>query len=218
MDPLPLVLASFLPSFGPPHLAAAMGVLVLYTIQAEIRFGSTARSGKRGAADRGSTMLLSYAVVIPIAGLVLAIKAITEPTWTALAFFRPTSPAALPGMPALAWVGIGVALLGLALRMWAVLVLRERYTRTLLVHEGHTIERRGPYGFVRHPGYLGSLLCLNGITLATGNAVVVAISLVATLAAYVHRIRAEDAMLVAAFGESYERYRREVRGLVPFIW
>jgi len=34
----------------------------------------------------------------------------------------------------------------------------------------------------------------------------------------VHRIRVEDAMLVCAFGEPYEAYRREVKGLIPFVW
>ena len=94
-------------------------------------------------------------------------------------------PGAMPGMPAVAWVGVGLGGLGLIIRLWSVLTLRQRYTRTLLVHEGHAIERGGPYRFVRHPGYLGSLLCLNGT--------------------------------LAAFGASYESYRREVGALLPFI-
>jgi protein-S-isoprenylcysteine O-methyltransferase len=156
--------------------------------------------------------------VVPVLGLVLAIKAATSPASRGLAFFGPSSPAAMPGMPALAWLGVAVGALGLPLRLWAVLILRERYTRTLLVHENHAIERHGPYRLVRHPGYLGSLLTMNGIALATGNAAVLAASLVATIAAYAHRIRVEDAMLVAAFGDPYDAYRREVKGLIPFIW
>jgi len=105
----------------------------------------------------------------------------------------------------------------LIIRLWSVLTLRQRYTRTLLVHEGHAIERGGPYRFVRHPGYLGSLLCLNGIALASGSALVFVASLAATSAAYAYRVRVEDAMLVAAFGASYESYRREVGALLPFI-
>ncbi len=118
----------------------------------------------------------------------------------------------------LGWLGVAVGALGLPLRLWAVLTLRERYTRTLFVHENHAIERSGPYRFVRHPGYLGSLLTMNGIALATGNAAVLVASLVVTFAAYAHRIRVEDAMLVAAFGDAYDEYRREVRGLIPFLW
>ncbi len=209
--------ASALKHFAPPHLTAGLALLLLYTVQAEIRFGKTARGSKPGAADRGSTWAISYAVLVPVLGLVLAIKSAASPTSSELAFFGSSSRVALPWMPALAWVGVAAGALGLALRLWAVLILRERYTRTLLVHDNHAIERGGPYRFVRHPGYLGSLLTMNGIALASGNAAVFVASLVVTGAAYAHRIRVEDAMLIAAFGEPYEAYRREVGALVPFV-
>jgi len=115
-----------------------------------------------------------------------------------------------------AWAGAFVGLAGLLLRLWAVLTLRHRYTRTLLVHEDHAIERGGPYRFVRHPGYLGSPLCLNAIALTSGAGPVFVASLLATIPAYIYRVRAEDAMLVAALGAPYESYRREVGALLPF--
>jgi protein-S-isoprenylcysteine O-methyltransferase len=210
--------ASFFSRFGPPHLAAAVVVMILYVVQAELRFGKTARASKPGAADRGSTWVLSYAVVIPILGLVFTIQFATIPGLRGLSFFGPSSPAAMPGMPAVAWLGVAAGTLGLALRLWAVLTLRERFTRTLLVHDNQALERRGPYRIVRHPGYLGSLLTLNGIALATGNAVVFIASVVVIGAAYVYRIQAEDAMLVAAFGAPYESYRRDVKAIIPFVW
>src|SRR5207253_6001663 len=105
---------------------------------------------------------------------------------------------------------------GLALRLVAVLTLRERYTRTLLVEAVHPIERSGPYRWVRHPGYLGSLLCLNGIALASGNAAALIASLIATSAAYAYRIKVEDEMLVATLGQAYIEYREQVRALLPF--
>ena len=71
--------------------------------------------------------------------------------------------------------------------------------------------------FVRHPGYLGSLLCLNGIAPASGNTFTLLASIAATFAAYAYRIRVEDAMLVAAFGAPYERYRRETGAILPFF-
>jgi protein-S-isoprenylcysteine O-methyltransferase len=210
--------ASVLDRLGPPHLAAAITVLLIYVVQSEVRFGKPARASKPGAADRGSTWALSYAVLIPVLGLVFSIQVATSPNLRGLAFFGPSSPAAMPGMPAVAWLGVAAGTLGLVLRLWAVLTLRERFTRTLLIHDDHTIERRGPYRLVRHPGYLGSLLTLNGIALATGNAAVFVASLLVMCAAYAYRIRVEDAMLVAAFGAPYEAYRREVKALIPFLW
>jgi protein-S-isoprenylcysteine O-methyltransferase len=85
----------------------------------------------------------------------------------------------------------------------------------LLVQQVHQIERNGPYRFVRHPGYAGSLLCLNGISLASGNTVVLLASIVITFAAYYYRIRTEEAMLLASFGEAYESYRRSTGALIP---
>ena len=189
----------------PPHGVGALVILVLYAAQAEIRFGTQARTHSTGQNDRGSTIAVSLASAVPVIGFVLAMKA---PAWFGAA-------AAMPGMPAIAWVGIGLGACGLLVRLWAVLALRERYTRTLLLTDAQAIERGGPYRFVRHPGYLGSLLCLNGIALASGNAPVLAASVVTTAAAYGYRIRVEDAMLSARFGVAYEQYRREVRALVP---
>ncbi|HZZ94920.1 MAG TPA: isoprenylcysteine carboxylmethyltransferase family protein [Usitatibacter sp.] len=196
----------------PPYGLAAVAVLVLYVIESEIRFGTTARSHSAGQSDQGSTRAIKLAVLVPVVGFVLAMKA-GRSTWVPAWVGEP----GLPGMPAVAWTGIVLGAIGLALRLWAVLTLRERYTRTLLTHDQHAVERGGPYRWVRHPGYLGSLLCLNGVAMASGSAAVLAASLAATFAAYAHRVRAEDRMLVDRFGETYAAYRREVGGLIPFV-
>ena len=187
-----------LPSYG----IAATLLFVLYAVQAEIRFGAQARATRGGPSDRFSTMALSLAMLVPLLGFILAMKG--------------RFPVTLPGMPATAWVGVILGASGFALRLWSLLLLRERFTRTLLVQSGHQIERSGPYRFIRHPGYLGSLLCLNGISVASGNAFVVVASILATGAAYRYRIHVEDAMLIKAFGEAYESYRRSTGALVPW--
>lgn len=200
-----------LPGYG----IAALVVLLLYAIQSEIRFGRQARTMRAGSADRKSTLAVSAAAAVPVLGFVLAMKA-SSPTTAALVahWFRS---AELPGLPWSAWLGVWLGTCGVALRLWAVLTLRERYTRTLLVQRGHSIERGGPYRWVRHPGYLGSLLCLNGIALASGNWATLLASLVVTFAAYSYRIRVEDEMLVAAFGDSYAELRRDVGALIPSL-
>ncbi|HEX4333524.1 MAG TPA: isoprenylcysteine carboxylmethyltransferase family protein [Usitatibacter sp.] len=195
-----------LPSYG----IGGVAILLLYVVQAEVRFGARARSHSTGPADRGSSVLISVASLFPILGLTLAMKAPAS-AWIP-AWFRAWT---LPGMPAVAWAGVAIGAVGLAVRLWSVLTLRERYTRTLLTHDQHSVERSGPYRWVRHPGYLGSLLALNGIAMASGNGIVLLASLLPTLAAYSYRIRVEDEMLVAALGEEYDAYRREVGALSP---
>ena len=197
-----------LPGYG----VAAVIVMILYAIQSEIRFGQRARTMRTGAADRKSTLAVSVCAAIPILGFVLAMKSNSSFAMFLPEWFRN---ATLPGVPVIGWVGVVFAASGVALRLWAVLKLRERYTRTLLIQDEHSIERGGPYRWLRHPGYLGSLLVLNGIALASGNWITLLASLIATLAAYTHRIKVEDEMLVSALGDSYAQYRREIRALIP---
>jgi protein-S-isoprenylcysteine O-methyltransferase len=198
-----------LPAYG----IGALIVLLLYALQSEIRFGARARTVRAGDLDRKSTLLVAASSAVPVLGFVLAMKANSStvsmllPQWFRHAF--------IPGLPGVAWMGVALGICGVGLRLWALLTLRDRYTRTLLVQDEHSVERGGPYRWVRHPGYLGSLLCLNGIALASGNSVTLLASLVATCGAYSYRIKVEDAMLVAAFGHSYGEYRRQVRALVP---
>ena len=194
-----------LPAYG----LAALVVLLLYAIQSEIRFGSRARTHRTGVSDRNSTLAVSMSAAVPAVGFVLAMKVHSSwiPQW-----FRA---AVIPGLPFVAWIGVIAGILGIALRLWAVLTLRERYTRTLLIQSEHAIERGGPYRWVRHPGYLGSLLCLNGVALASGNWVTLVASLLVTSAAYGYRIKVEDEMLVAALGAAYADYRSEVGALLP---
>jgi len=204
----------------PPFGMATVIVLLLYAIQAEIRFGAKARSHRSGERDRGSTILLSVASLVPILGFAIIMKARSGgallglstglPAW----LLWPSSPHSIALM---GWSGVVLGLLGLLLRLWAVLTLRERYTRTLLVHEAHSIERRGPYRVVRHPGYVGSLLTLNGIGLASSSLAILLLSIATTVAAYAYRVRVEDRMLIDVFGEQYQSYRRQVAGLIPFV-
>lgn len=189
-----------LPDYG----IGALIVLLLYAIQSEIRFGAKARTMAAGPDDRGSTWAVMLSAAVPMLGFVLAMKTRMSPGLRLM-----------PGMPYSAWVGVGVGALGLLLRLWSVLTLRDRYTRTLLVGTNDSFERSGPYRFVRHPGYLGSLLTLNGLALASGDLLTLIASLAVTSAGYAYRISVEDAMMVSRFGAGYQRYREEVRALLP---
>lgn len=155
---------------------------------------------------------MSLASIVVVFSFVLAMKA-PNSAWIPAWFARRS----LPGVPVTAWVGVALGVTGLLVRLWSVLTLRERYTRTLLIQEGHKVERDGPYRWVRHPGYLGSLLALGGFALSSGNSIAFFSSLLALVAAYRYRIHVEDEMLLAAFGDEYAKYRREVPALVPFM-
>lgn len=99
-------------------------------------------------------------------------------------------------------VGGLVAAVGEFLRFWAAGHLEK----------GRGVATSGPYGFVRHPLYLGSAIIACGMAIAgatAGVAIVVLSYLAITVFA---AIRTEEAWLHARFGEEYETYVRSREG------
>lgn len=119
--------------------------------------------------------------------------------------------------PLVSWVGLIVMLLGLAFRAWSMRVLGASYTRTLRVSAQEVVDR-GPYRYVRHPGYLGSILIWIGFAIALADWVGIVVIVPLMVGVYVYRIQAEETMLVAAFGDRYEGYRERSWRLVPFLY
>ncbi|TMQ70774.1 MAG: isoprenylcysteine carboxylmethyltransferase family protein, partial [Candidatus Eisenbacteria bacterium] len=74
-----------------------------------------------------------------------------------------------PGQPALGWIGVALAALGLGLRIAAMSQLGPRFSPLLAVQREHTLETTGLYRRIRHPGYLGSWLAALGAVCAFGS-------------------------------------------------
>jgi len=126
---------------------------------------------------------------------------------------RPGPEMAMP--EGLAWVGIGLGVLGVAFSLWAIVTLGRHYDLVLEVHQDHELVRRGPYALVRHPVYTGLALHFAGVCLATGSALLIAGTLLVSFPAFYLRARAEETLLRERFGAEYEKYAREVPMLVP---
>jgi protein-S-isoprenylcysteine O-methyltransferase Ste14 len=93
--------------------------------------------------------------------------------------------------------GLVVALIGETIRFWAAGHLEK----------GREVTRSGPYRFVRHPLYVGSMIIAGGVALASHSSVValvIAIYMAVTICA---AIRTEEADLRRAFGSTYDDYR-----------
>ena len=118
---------------------------------------------------------------------------------------------------ALAWVGLALSVLGVAFSLWAIVTLGRHYDLVLEVHEDHDLIRGGPYALVRHPVYTGLALHFAGVCLATGNALLIAGTLLLSFPAFYLRASAEETLLRERFGPEYEKYAREVPMLVPLL-
>ena len=189
-----------------PIIAAYLLLLLYFVSDARLRKSEKARQVIDNEADRRSTIRLVQVFGVSILLLLLA------PLLNAFHLGR-----AGTGL-LLAWLGVALMALGILLRAWSTRVLGRFYTRTLLIDSGHRLVREGPYRLVRHPGYTGSLLVWIGAGLAAANWIVfIPVSLLC-LAAYIYRMRSEEAMLLATFGQEYEEYMRCTKRLVPFIY
>lgn len=118
----------------------------------------------------------------------------------------------------LVWVGCGIMIVGLAFRIWAILVLGAYFRTTVELDERRTVVRAGPYRWIRHPSYSGLLLvCLGyGIALQNWLSLLVVITLPAI--ALLYRIRVEEEVLIAGIGKEYIEYQQHTKRLIPGIW
>jgi protein-S-isoprenylcysteine O-methyltransferase Ste14 len=104
-----------------------------------------------------------------------------------------------------------------ALAWFAIRHLGKQWRIQAALSEDHELILTGPYRWIRHPVYASML----GMLLATGFAwswwPLLLAALVIFLAGTEIRVRAEDGLLAARFGESFVAYRSRVRAYIPFL-
>ncbi len=118
-------------------------------------------------------------------------------------FTTPGTGAALP----MRLLGAVVVAAGAGLRLWALGSI-DRWKKRVVV-------TWGPYRFVRHPLYLGSLLVLVGFCIAAGSWSAALLAALLFVALSVPAVRAEERLLAAQFGAAWESYRRSSGALLP---
>ena len=192
---------SFAAFFSHPALIAL--VIVGFVLTGVALFsGGNLSPGERE--DKGNRWVLAAFGVI---GLLLAyVPAYTDRTdvWT------------LDG-DAIRWLGVVLFAAGGALRIWPVFVLGRRFSGLVAIQSGHTLVTSGVYGVIRHPSYLGLLVNALGWALAFRSGVGVLLTAL-TIPPLVARIRAEERLLSAQFGDAYDAYRSRTSRLLPGIY
>ncbi|WP_042371872.1 methyltransferase family protein [Streptacidiphilus neutrinimicus] len=145
------------------------------------------------------------ALVLGIAAMIVLTGPAHSPFWRHLRYWNPV----------LGITGAALAVASTALLVWARLVLGAMWASVPLVQEGHELRTNGPYARVRHPIYTGFLGVVVGATLAEGFGVWLAATAV-TVPWLLRRVRVEDGLMAAEFGDQYRDYRRRVPALLPF--
>jgi protein-S-isoprenylcysteine O-methyltransferase Ste14 len=100
----------------------------------------------------------------------------------------------------------------------AVRTLGKQWAFAARLVEGHKLITAGPYRFVRNPIYTGMLgmLVATGLAMEHWKQLVVAFVLFAV--GLVIRVRSEEKLLRAVFGEEFEEYAKRVPAVLPGIY
>jgi len=116
--------------------------------------------------------------------------------------------------PGLEAAGLALTYAGTALAIWARWSLGGNWSAEVSVKTDHQLIRSGPYAHVRHPIYAGLLLAVIGTAVVIGEWR----GLLAILLWSVgHTLKAkrEEAVMIATFGDQYQRHRTETGFLLP---
>ncbi len=115
-------------------------------------------------------------------------------------------------------IGACVALLGEAVRCWANGHVGHQKVNQTDGARSAKIGRlvtAGPYAFIRHPLYFGSLLIGAGFCILVGNPWLAAAALSMFVTVYRPKMAEEEATLRHEWGEQFLRYQRAVPRWVP---
>jgi protein-S-isoprenylcysteine O-methyltransferase len=125
---------------------------------------------------------------------------------------------ALPDPGVLQWIGLGMIVAGIAIRLIAIRTLRRFFTVDVAVLADHRLIRHGLYRYVRHPAYTGALLSFYGLAVALANPWAALVIVVPITAAFAYRMRIEEAVLRGAFPDEYPEYERTTARLIPYLY
>jgi len=154
--------------------------------------------------DRGSLVVLR---ICTLPGVILLVF---SPRILPAAEIRPPLVSAI--------VGLVVFSAGEALRVWSKVTLGRYFTYTVMTSSDQPVITNGPYRFVRHPSYTGTLLIVVGIGALWGNWLGLGALTVLSAVGVAYRISVEEKALLGELGDRYRTYAEHHKRLLPFVW
>src|SRR5256714_2765720 len=117
---------------------------------------------------------------------------------------------------ALRLAGLAIPVGSALFAAWAMWSRVKSYDIRMDLFEVHRLITGGPYRITRHPMYLGIVSFHVGATLAMESLALLVITLVYVIPFTAVRIRAEDRVLAAGFGDEFRMFAGRVPPPVPF--
>ncbi|UTA66955.1 isoprenylcysteine carboxylmethyltransferase family protein [Emticicia sp. 21SJ11W-3] len=160
---------------------------------------------KHSATDGYSTILIVFVGMITQAMPLLEWKTQGQ-TWLCL--------------PTTIWTYLGSFMLfcGLYLRLKAMHQLKKFFTNEVRVDKDWKLIQTGLYQYVRHPSYTGAIITMLGTSVLFESWLSLTVSVFLLLAVYLYRIKLEEKLLIAHFGDEYRAYMKRTWALIPYIF
>jgi len=182
-----------------------MNILLLVSIiwiSFEILISFLLRSNKKSAVsfDRNSILVIWIVISLSITAAIFESFHFSSPS--ALVFYS----------------GIVLIVVGMLLRIIAILSLRSKFTTNIAIQDDHSLKTDGLYSKIRHPSYTGSLISFLGLGLSFGNWLSFCTIAIPITCAFIYRIRLEERMLLMHFAEEYRQYMEKTKRLLPYIY
>ena len=115
-------------------------------------------------------------------------------------------------------IGLILFVLGLIIRWIAIIHLGRFFTVNVAIADDHQLITTGPYRYVRHPSYTGTLLVFLGFGLCMLNIFSLAAVFLPITAAFLWRMHVEEVALKQAFGDRYHTYTATTPRLIPLVY
>jgi protein-S-isoprenylcysteine O-methyltransferase Ste14 len=114
-------------------------------------------------------------------------------------------------------IGLVMTFIGFSLMNWSVITLGRQFSVDVTIQENHKLITIGPYGYIRHPRYLGIILFLTGIPLVFNSWIFIITGALLVLV-LMWRIKDEEKMMHEEFKGDWVEYKKSTHSLIPFIY
>ncbi|MGC9516659.1 MAG: methyltransferase family protein [Methanomicrobiales archaeon] len=180
-------------------------LIILYGLLASLLFILTSwRIAKSGKVQNTTLrVLVMITGIIFLGGMVLVIPFIPQPR--------------LDNLYLQLCLGIPLAIVGMILRIYPMIYLKRRGTRTDLGTPS-TLITSGPYAWVRHPQYAAGVVFIMGWFLIWGGIYSIYLLPLLVMAIIFQAHFEEKYILEPEFKEEYLNYKKTVGMIFPRIW
>jgi protein-S-isoprenylcysteine O-methyltransferase Ste14 len=124
----------------------------------------------------------------------------------------------MPGWDTFFVIGFALVTIGLIIRIYSILTLRQFFTYSVAKVAGHELIETGLYKVIRHPGYLGQLLIFIGLALSLSNWLSVVVMTLPIAFGYGYRIRVEEKFMREQLGQKYLEYQQRTKRIIPMLY